>query len=45
MVLKYVLDLAKSILSLLTACMKGKIKMNMGLSILSDLVSIIFILN
>jgi hypothetical protein len=35
-------DLAKAILSLLIACIKGKIKMTMGLSILSDIVSIAF---
>ncbi|VVC38245.1 THO complex, subunitTHOC2, C-terminal,THO complex subunit 2, N-terminal domain,THO complex [Cinara cedri] len=32
-------DLAKAILSLLVACIKGKIKNNIGLSILSDLCS------
>ncbi|XP_003246335.1 THO complex subunit 2 isoform X1 [Acyrthosiphon pisum] len=32
-------DLAKAILSLLIACIKGKIKTNLGLSILSDLCS------
>lgn len=35
----YFSDLAKALLSLLIACIKGKIKMNIGLSILSDLVS------
>lgn len=41
MVFNWFLDLAKDILSLLIACMKGKIKVNIGLSILSDLVSIL----
>lgn len=41
MIVNWFLDLAKAILSLLIACMKGKIKVNMGLSVLSDLVSII----
>jgi len=36
-------DLAKAILSLLIACIKGKIKTSLGLSILSDLVSIVII--
>lgn len=36
------LDLAKAILSLLIACIKGKIKVTMGLSVLSDLVSTVF---
>jgi len=38
-------DLAKAILSLLIACIKGKIKTNLGLSILSDLVSIVLVSN
>lgn len=37
-------ELSKAILSLLIACIKGKIKANMGISILSDLVSVLFLL-